>query len=269
MPAIPLSLLRKEIAELALLFEQPAEFHRKLLALFERYANRVYRPGQTIPPVKKTPLFHLPALVVNQIENDIGYLCEKRRQAGLSLVDHLWTDEHFETRTIAAGLLGRIAPTPPDEILVRIEAWCQPEQDDLILDTILQRASLRLRRETPQTWVNACETWLMREADFYKKIGLKGLIPLIQEREYENLPAVFQITAPHIKTAHTSLQAELQNVLLNLAQRSPVETAHFLQHIILTETNLKTSTARLIRQTLPKLPSETQDNLRLLIKQIR
>jgi hypothetical protein len=266
MPAIQLSFLRSEIAQLAQEFPDPPEFQRHLAELFESHATLVYRSGQTVQPVRQIKAYHLPPLVISSIDNYLAPLCSSDPNSALAVVDTLWGSDYLEQRQLAASLLGHVPPSPPDRITARLIKWCQPPCEEVLLETMLDAASRRLRHEMPILWLQMVENWLNEKIIFYQKTGLKALQPLIQDREYENLPPVYRLLEPVVRAAPPVLIGELQVTLQTLVQRSPGETAFFIQRILLTEAELTSGTMRLARRLLPKFPPDIQTNLRSLLK---
>jgi hypothetical protein len=102
--------------------------------------------------------------------------------------------------------------------------------------------------------------WLSASPAASKAMGLRALVSLLEDRDFENLPIVFNLLQPLILTAPSRLHGELLEVLQSLVRRSPVETTYFLRQV-LSSTSSAVST-RLIRQILPSLSPELQASLR-------
>jgi hypothetical protein len=62
--------------------------------------------------------------------------------------------------------------------------------------------------------------------------GLRALIPMLIDPHFENLPAVFRILKPAIRSAGPDTQLELKDCLATLEQVSLTETLAFLREII-------------------------------------
>jgi hypothetical protein len=87
------------------------------------------------------------------------------------------------------------------------------------------------------------------------------VLPAVQDRDFVNLPPLFQIVTPIIKSAPLSIQGELLDVINAFAKRSPVETAYILRQILGSST--RSATVRIIRKSLPMFDPLTQEKLRI------
>lgn len=266
MSAILLSQLKTKIASLGENFNQPQEFLHQLRDLLESHANLVYRPGQSVQPSKKLRVLHIPPLVLDQIENDLRPFCRKNPEAVLKLVDNMWESTSLEEHILSAGFIGYVPLDYSAEVVRRIKLWSQPGCDETVLEAILHNSCQELRREDPDLWVEIIHEWLGSNTSLYQKLGLKALLPLVNDEAYKNLPLLFRLIDPVIRSAPPNLQNELQSVLVALSRRTPDEIGYFLQRIILTEAEFSPIVARLIRRVIPILPAEAQANLRGLLK---
>lgn len=260
MPAVQLARLKEQINQLAWHFTRPQEFQRELQDLLDFYADRTYRPGQAIKPRPLIPIHHIAPIVQRQLEQDLGRLCQEHPAAALALVDLLWQDPYLEPRLLAAALLGQTPLQPADEILSRLLAWATPDLDDQLLDALLGPGSRRVRSEVPERWLTIIESWLSDLAADVQVIGLHALLPIIQDRSFENLPRIYRILSPVLQSAPAVLQNDLVRNLEALGKRAPAETAYFLRQML----NVSSTpvTVRLVRKCLPAFPKEAQDNLR-------
>jgi len=266
MPAILLSQLKTKIASLGENFDQPVEFLRQLRDLLESHANLAYRPGQTVQLSKKLRVLHIPPLVLDQIENDLRPFCRKNPEAVLKLVDKMWESTSLEEHILSAGFIGYVPLDFSQEVVRRIKLWSQPGCDETVLVAILRNSCQELRRENPDLWVEIIQEWLGSSTPLYQKLGLKALLPLVNDEEYKNLPLLFRLIDPLIRSSAPNLQNELLQVLVALSRRAPDEIGYFLQRIILTEPEFSPIVARLMRRVILILPVEAQAKLRGLLK---
>jgi len=123
MPAIDLSRLKKQTAQLVDLFGQPVEFLRAHREVLDFYVNRTLR-SQSVAPSSVLPTYRTPTVVLRQIENELGPVAGKQPIQALELADALWDEGWLETRLLAAFLLGRIPPQE-ERLLARLTAWTQ------------------------------------------------------------------------------------------------------------------------------------------------
>jgi hypothetical protein len=105
MPAIDLARLKKQTAQLADLFDQPADFLRELKEILDYYVNRTLR-SQGVAPSSVLPTYRTPSVVLRQIETELSPVAEKNPIEALELADALWDEGWLETRLLAAFLLG-------------------------------------------------------------------------------------------------------------------------------------------------------------------
>lgn len=260
MPAIQLDRLKGEISQLAWVFTDPEAFQKRLTDLLEKHSDRTYRAGQAVRARPLILTYHAPVMVLRQMEQELGRLCQEQPAAALALVDLLWKNPYLEPRQLAAALLGSIPLTQVEAVVERLLAWCQPEVDGTSLDTLVDRGSQLLRRQQPERWLGIIETWLGGHDLLIQEIGLKAARPMIADREFENLPRIFRMIGPLVQAAPNELQGELNRCLDTLARRSPSECAYFLRQML--SISGKSATARLVRRCLPVFPEELQAGLR-------
>ena len=262
MPAFQIARLRAQINTLARYYTRPEEFAPRLRDLFEFYGSQGYRPGELMLDSPMVSTYRLPPMVMNQFELELGRLCHENPGAALALADQLWQDKHLETRTLAAFLVGQAPPSPPQPIIERLTAWGEPGTPAVILDALLERGSRRLRREYPLQWLETIETWMKRKELPYVSIGLRAMLSVIADPDFENLPPVFRMVGDHVREPSDSILSNLTAVLEALTVRSPMETAYFLRRQVLTSSMTSPASLRLVRRCLLLLPPEAQASLR-------
>jgi hypothetical protein len=265
MPAIDLARLKKQTAQLADVFGEPARFLRELQALLEFYVNRSLR-SQSVAPSSVLPTYRTPVVVLRQIEKEIGPVAEKQPILALELADALWDEGWLETRLLAAFLLGRIPPQE-ERLLARLTAWTQAVRDPEVRAALLTTSLTRLRRETPDLFLVLVREWLHPARQRMWSNGVQALVPLISSPEFDNLPPIFEIVEPIIKASPATLQYDLQELIITLYEASPDETTYFLQQI-LKETKSPLPAVAL-RRMAPELPTELQSSLREMIRQTK
>ena len=263
MPAVHLPTLKLQIDRLAWQFTRPAEFQAGLHELLEYYADLTFRAGQAVQARPLMPSYRVTPLVLHQIEQELAARVAENAGAALPLADLLWQDEMLEPRRIAAYLLGQIPPNPPEEILQRLLSWATPEVENHLLTQLLKQGSFRLRREQPRPWFGLIEHWLTQKDTDLQRIGIQALLPFIEDRDFENLPPIYNLLGPVLQAAPAALLPELQTVIQGLAHRSSTETLHFTRQMLATSTN--PTLQRLIRRCLPAFSVDDQAKLRPLI----
>ncbi len=264
MPAVQMIRLRAQIGELAWQFTRPGEFQQALTDLFNYYSERTYRPGQAAQPVSLTPTYHLPQLILRQLALDLSPYCLENPSAALALADMLWKDPYLEPRLVAVSLLGHLPLEPVEPLVERLQSWCQPGENKELLETIFQQATRQIRRQMPELWIGIIKGWLNDPGLPYQAMGLHALLPLIQDRDYENLPPIFSSISPLLQTAPAAIQIELIEVISALARRTPKETVYYLRQVLTVAHGAGAS--RLIRKALPAFDAEGQASLKTVLQ---
>lgn len=265
MPAIDLARLKKQTASLADLFDTPAEFLRAHREILDYYVNRTLRT-QTVAPSSVLPTYRTPTVVLRHIENELGPVAENKPLQALELADALWDEGWLETRLLAAYLLGRIPPQE-ERLLARLTAWTQAVRDPSVRAALLTTSLTRLRRETPDLFLILVKEWLHPARQRLWSNGIQALVPLISSPDFDNLPPIFELVEPAIKSAPAALQFDLQELIITLYQASPDETLYFLQQILKgTKSPLP---AIALRRMSAELPTDLQLNLREILRETR
>ncbi|HJS19303.1 MAG TPA: DNA alkylation repair protein [Anaerolineales bacterium] len=265
MPAIDLARLNKQTAQLADLFDQPAEFLRVHREILDYYVNRTLR-SQGVAPSSVLPTYRTPSVVLRHIENELGPVAEKQPIQALELADALWDEGWLETLLLAAFLLGRIPPQE-ERLLARLTAWTQAVRDPEVRAALLTTSLTRLRDETPDLFLVLVKEWLHPARQRMWSNGIQALVPLIASPDFDNLPPIFEIIEPILKAAPAPLQFDLQELIITLYEASPSETTYFLQQILKGTRSPLPSVA--LRRMLPDLPQELQTSLREMLREIK
>ncbi len=260
MPAVQLSRLAQQIDVLVWQFTRPADFLSRLRDLFDLYANRVYRAGQAVPPASLAPAYHVPPLVMRQLEVELRTPCRQLPAAALTLVDTLWAENMLEFRLLGMILLGYIPLNPPETILECIRIYAKPGTDSQVMDALLNYGGRGLRHEMPARWIELIESWANDPILGYQAIALRTIIITLRDESFDNLPPLFRIFSALLQTGQMTLQSELQSTLLALLRRSPTETVFLLRQVL--PLSSSPTTQRLVRLSLSHVPPEYQSGLR-------
>ncbi len=264
MPAIDLARLKKQTAQLADLFNQPSLFLREHREILDFYVNRSLR-SQGVAPSSVLPTYRTPVVVLRQIETELGPVAAQQPIQALELADALWDEGWLETRLLAAFLLGRIPPQE-ERLLARLTAWTQAVRDPHVRAALLTTSLTRLRKETPDLFLVLVKEWLHPARQRMWSNGIQALVPLISSPDFDNLPPIFEIIEPIIRAAPSTLQFELQELIIMLYQASPDETIYFIQQLLKSTKSPMLAVA--LRRMSPEFPAELQSSLReMLYKQ--
>ncbi len=264
MPAVQLPQLKAQLDELTWKFSRPEDFRRGVNDLFDLYADRSYRAGQMVQGGRGMPAYHIPALVLSQLQLELVRHIQENPGAALAAADALWKDAYLEPRLVAAYLLGQAPVDPPAPVIERLKAWCQPKLERQALEVLLEHGCVRLRKEATRAWFDLLQDWLDTLRAEYEIMALKAVLPAVRDREFENLPPIYQMVSPLVQSPRTGLQGELDTMIAALAKRSPTETAYFLRQTLGLGPGI--NTVRLVRRALPAFPENLQENLKTALK---
>lgn len=260
MPAIQPARLRQQAAALAEHFDSPPAYVRSLHHLLDFYADRARRSGHATRPGPLIPAYNVRPPVLRMLLQELLPLTQQNPVAGLALCDALWSEPFLEFHLLAAMLLGQVPLEPPEAITSRLQSWITTNLEFQQLDALLTYGVERLHRENPRALIRLIQTWLENPKTFYQQLGLRALLPLIQNPAFENVPAFFRLIQPLVTDVPSGLRPDLLDVLAALAQRSPNETAYFLRQM-LTLANTPV-TPWLVRQSMDSFPPDLQNSLR-------
>lgn len=266
MPAIQLSRLKSEISHIIQQFHSPVEFHRQLSDLFERYANRIYRPGKNVKIKTKHSTYRVHRIVIQQIEIALKPLCKSNIEAAIRIADILWSDNYLEPRLLAASILEMLPLNPPELVIEIIKSWAQPDEDPQILDALFDHGCSHLRKEAQSDWSQMIrDQWLANtDNKRIQAIGLRALLSAVKDPEFTNLPEIYKLITPFLQSDPKEIQSVLHEILIHLASRAPNETAYFLRQIIVVSSSNETS--RIIRQAIHAFPQDIQDKIHMTMK---
>ena len=265
MPAIDLARLKIQAARLAEKFDEPQAFLLSLNELLGFYTNRTIRAAQ-IAQRLSVPTYQTPRPVLRQIESELAMLAENHPAETINLSDTLWKAGSLESRLLAAYLLGNIPPEQAVLALTRLPAWLEQSKDKEIRTALLTDAFARLRREYPEAFFSILEGWLESPQSAMQIWGMQALIPLLQDPQFENLPAIFRILRPSILAASPATQLDLQACLAALERFSLTETIVFLREISVG--NPGAGMLRIFRRILPGLSPDLQEALRETLREL-
>jgi hypothetical protein len=261
MPAIYPARLKTQAAELAEQFANPDVFLRSLHNLLDYYSNRTYRPGQSGEPPPLIAQYNVPPPVLRQVIKELIPLVILNQEAGLALSDALWGEPFLEFRQLAAKLLGQLKPDPPGAIIERVNAWGISGCGDQLQKILVVEGLARLRQEMPHAYLQQVETWISGENLATQQVGLQAVLAVLDQDQFGNLPAIYRILTPQIRSAQSKLRSDILAVVSLLAKRSPRETAAFLKQNLVHKTEFP-AIPWLVRHSLQFFPPEIRESLR-------
>ena len=267
MPAIRLTLLRKQVAQLLSYYHQPDKFVRTLYDLLDYYSDRTLKLGQSATPPPVIMSYNVPNPLIRQIATDIQPSVVADPEDAISLCDRLWGEPILEFRLLAASILGFLPLNLDEDFFHKLEEWSRDCKENRIISALTDQSLSRYRAESPEILIKIIEDWLTSSQVSRQRIGLRALIPLLASEDFENIPVFFKLLTPYVRAAPPQLRPDVLDALQALALLSPKETAFFLS--INLEAPDNPSTAWLIRQSMDHFPEETQEFLRNALRSAR
>ncbi|MBN2047274.1 MAG: hypothetical protein JW750_05485 [Anaerolineaceae bacterium] len=259
MPGVQLPQFRKQLDQLLQRFTRPDEFAVSLRNLFERYGDSAYRVGDEVG-ASIEPAYHLPPLVMHQLEMALAAPARENPGAALRLATRIWRERYYEPKSIGAYLIGLLPIEFSDEVMDWIRSGAKEDEPGFVLHLLFTRAAERLRREQPQPWLDQIERWLRANQSDTAVMGLRALISLAEDPIFINLPVVYRLLTPFIGNGDDVYEPILVQVFAVLVRRSPAETAFFLQQgAVAAEDPLS---LRLIRRLIPLFEPAQQEVIR-------
>ena len=265
MPAINLAQLKTQAARLSEKFTEPEAFIHDLNELLDFYTNRTIRSKQIIQRLS-LPTFRTPAPVLRQIQAELVPWAGAHPTEAIILTNALWKAGSLEARLLAAFLLGTIPPAQAIPSLTNLPNWLAQSTDKEIRTALLTDAFTRLRRENPEAFFILLEDWLNSPLNSLQVMGFRALIPMLTDPQFENLPAVFRILKPALRSTGPFTQQELQACLDTLGQVSLTETLAFLREI--TSQDPPPLMLKTFRRILAGLSPELQSGLREMLRKL-
>jgi hypothetical protein len=264
-PAVELNHLREQIARVVAVFDHAGDFRRALTSLLELYTNHAYRAGQEVPTRPLLPSYHLPPLVIRQVEIGLVGATHRDPLSALLNSDALWSGEYLELRSLAALMLGQVHLSQAEGVLERLHSWAVPDANRQALELLLTLGTFRLRREGPDALIDLVREWAADPRPEVQAIGLKALLPLVGDEEFHNLPPVFNVLSPVLQNPSQQLYNDIQEVLASLIRRAPSEAAFFIRQMSGGSRN--PDLARLCRRVVPLFPEDFQAALRTTLRE--
>jgi hypothetical protein len=262
MPAIDLNRLLKQSSRLSDFFFVPDEFVRHLHEMLDFYVDRTIRKQLAVAPSANLPTYHTPSVILKQIEQEMYNNSSEYPEAALELADRLWDEGYLETRLIASFLLGRIPPQE-ERLLTRLTAWTQQIHDPDLRAKLLDSGLTRMRKETPQEFLELIAQWLHPERTRWWTNGIHAAISAVSDPSFVNLPPLLNLLEPIMEAAPAKLQDEIKEFVLLLYRNSPTETIYFLRQVF--TNSHEPMTAITFRRISQSFPEELKDGIREFI----
>ena len=260
MPAIDLTRLRTRLGILLSNLGRPVGFVRELRDLFISYGDLTLPLGASPSGIKTLPTLNTPPLLNREILSALAENCRDDPGLILQIIDLLWEQSAVEIRLLGAQLLGRLPGEYSGEVINRIKKWASNIEDAELFPSLHQFGSLTLRKENPDAWLEMLTGWRDSPEPELVKLAIDGVIPLIDDEDYQNLPAIFTFLTKLVINLEKPYQFELLNAIEHLAKRSENETVYFLKEMIQLTTS--PDAGRFFRRTLDSFSPIKKDSIK-------
>lgn len=260
MPAVSLSKLKTQVDLLLRLWQQPDELVQNLAKMLEYYSDQLYQAAEQTRQTPSLPAYRVPAVILRQLELELGRAAAADPQQGLAVAESLWQQNFLEMRQLSASILGALPAAVFPAVIRRLSSWSSTDIPSDVSINLLGRASRQMRRLAANQWLEVIRNWLQKSEPALQILGLHALVSLVEDTEFTNLPPIFSTLSPMIQNSPPNLAAELLPLLNALCRRSPAETTYLFRKIA--ATSPRPETLRLLRRALPALPLENQQSLK-------
>ncbi len=260
MPAVSLSKLKTQVDLLLRLWQQPDELVQNLAKMLEYYSDQLYQAAEQTRQTPSLPAYRVPAVILRQLELELGRAAAADPQQGLAVAESLWQQNFLEMRQLSASILGALPAAVFPAVIRRLSSWSSTDIPSDVSINLLGRASRQMRRLASNQWLEVIRNWLQKSEPALQILGLHALVSLVEDTEFTNLPPIFSTLSPMIQNSPPNLAAELLPLLNALCRRSPAETTYLFRKIA--ATSPRPETLRLLRRALPALPLENQQSLK-------
>ena len=260
MPAVNLLRLREELNELLWNFTDPEAFRVTLLELLEKFAYTAYRSESKTRSVSTRPELQVSLIVLREMDLVLIPAIRKQPQAALAICDLLWNDENMDVCLIASRMLGEIPIEHADLVLNRAGEWALNGARHMTARTLLKNASALIMRTNPDLLLQKVRRWYVDPREEQNYLCLEGMAILVEDRSFENLPAIFTLVEALMGEASTGTQNSLTELFRVLYERTPQETIYVLRQCLDNDPNV--SAQRVIRKLIPELPESVRKSMR-------
>lgn len=264
MTAVNPARLRYQIQALTTFFLSPVEFHQRLQALFSLYANYALRFGENAASRPLIPMYHLPHPVMRQLALDLKPLIEADPEAALAAADELWGDEYYEVKQTAILIINALPLHDPGPMIERLRIWLSPEVDKVLKSELISTGMTRLQDAFPEAWEGLIQSLLSQTQPEIIALGIQALGEGVKSPNFKNLPAVFRLASPYLTAPDSTYFRDLEDLIVTMAELSPMETAYFLKQTL--SVSSSQDTARLIKSCITAFPDDIQSDLKSALK---
>lgn len=260
MPPVQIARLRPQVNALMAHYQDREYFRKTLLLIFERYSEKKSITNTWLRTDPGLPAYQVPLIVINELESAFSILAKTHPAESARLADMLWALPHYEPKKLAIFLLARLAPPYQDEFIRHVEGWITEGLPESLIAEVIEQSSQKPELVGSPQWTNLVRAWILSGRKDLKKVGIRAAVILAENRDFQNLPLLFDLVAPLYTQPRIAIQKSVMELTRRLIERSQPETASFL--ISLAEMNRRDEVFALIRKCLPLFDSFYQGEIR-------
>ena len=259
MPAVNLLQLRVELNDLLWNFTDPPAFRNTLLDLLEKFAYTAYRSESKARAVSTRPQLQVSLILLREMDLVLIPAIREQPQAALAICDLLWNDENMDVCLIASRMLGEIPIEHAELVLDRAGEWALAGVRHMTARTMLKNASALSMRHDPEILLRKVRRWYVDPREEQNYLCLEGMAILVEDRSFENLPAIFTLLEALMGEATMETQNALTELFLVLYERTPNETVYVIRQCL--NDNPNVTAQRVIRRVIPTFDPKVQKSL--------
>jgi hypothetical protein len=260
MPAIDPARLSREIETVTLAFDQPDVVVERVLALLDRYADRVLRPGAHAAMRAPRRTFSAPTPVVNGLRHALGREAAAHPESAWHVADRLWAAGYHETHLLAAAVL-------EPQTNARVAAWVEERLrrglDDRLRQLLASTAWRGWRTAEPEGFLALVEAWAGGRDAARQSFAYVALTAAVEATPSDRLAPLFDLLYRLPARGSPGVQQARLELLRALAERNPAEVAAYLLH---EHERGASGSERDVRLLADRFPPDLRDRLRLALR---
>ena len=260
MPAIHLERLDQQIKAVFDPELPGSIFLKNFQSFLDIHSNLAYQPSQELQRKSIIPKLHLAPIVMHQIQLRFSTMSKSNPQLAIEYADQLWGLETYETKLFSAIILGNLEMNYLDEITTRFVKWGSQTSDYEVHQILFTHGTKNIKRENENAWLEILQSWIDSNNANRTITAIFAIRSLIREPSFENFPRIYKMISPILAIDDRKIITTLQQLILDLAEINPNETAHFLSSTLMSSPPALVKL--LIRKNLKSFPKQQQITLR-------
>jgi hypothetical protein len=261
MPSIDLAQLRQQGVEMAGLLGDPPAFRISLRSLLDRHSHRLLRRGRSLARRSTLPAWDVPGLLVRELEAALLPAAAASPEAAFQAAAAIWPEGKLEEKQLAAFLAGM--SRDPGEIRALLLNWLQETEDPAVLEDLARRMCPPLWNSNGLLFRSDIRGWIADTRPSRRRFGWTALGRWTEEKSSDSFFAAFEFLQVAFSETDPEALQSAAGLMAVLADGSPRETQAWLSELT---PQSRQRGRRFLRTALARLPGETADFLRELLR---